>query len=466
MRRMRLPATLRTSVFRLTVGYLALFAGSAFAFLAYIYFATAGHLYRAADAAITSEIAAFAEAYGDGGVMAVNARIIAETAYGGRFVYDLTDPQGRRISGVVDTLPPSRQFDDNGRVKFTLMGVDEHGDPEGHAARGQRIILPGGYQLFVAMDLGEHAHFIVRILRAVWAGAILVSVLGVMGGLWFGRLVERRIAELNRVVNAARAGDLARRAPVRGVADEYDGLAQHLNAMLDRIEQQTAALKSAGNALAHDLRTPLTRLRTRLELALQHPADTHAEAIRRALAETDRLLVAFQAMLNLTRLESGREPADMTVITIDDVVADVAELYIPVFEERGVVFDLPPVRPVALRGSPSLLAQALSNLLDNALVHADGLTRIMLSAGDAPDGLVVAVADDGPGIAPDRRAEALQRFTRLDDSRSRPGIGLGLSLVGAVAELHGGRLVLGDGLPRPDGGVGLRVTLILPKLSG
>ncbi len=466
MRAVRLPASLRTSVFRLTVGYMALFAGSAFAFLAYIYFATAGHLYRAADMAITSEIAAFTEAYGAGGITAVNARIIAETAYGGRFVYDLSDPGGQRISGVVDTLPASRLFDDNGRVKFTLMGVDEHGDPEAHAARGQRIILPGGYQLFVAIDLGQHAHFIVRILRAVWAGAALVIVLGVIGGVWFGRTVERRIAELNRVVNAVRGGDLARRAPVRGVADEYDGLAQHLNAMLDRIEQQTAALKSAGNALAHDLRTPLTRLRTRLELALQQPPATHAEALRSALTDTDRLLVAFQAMLTLTRLESGREPADMATLALDDVLADVTELYTPVFEERGLMLDVPPLSQISLRASPSLLAQALSNVLDNALVHADGMTRVTLSVAVMPEGVELRIDDDGPGIDPARRAEALQRFTRLDDSRSRPGIGLGLSLVAAVAELHGGRLILADGLSRADGGVGLRATLILPKLPG
>jgi signal transduction histidine kinase len=460
----RLPRLFRTTAFRLGVLYLSLFAGSAFAFLAYIYFATAGYLYRTADLAIASEIAQLHEAYDQSGVMGVNARIIAEVARGGRFVYDLSDPAGRRISGVIDHLPEERLFDASGHVRFTLTGLSDDGRLEAHAARGQRVALPHGYTVFVAMDLGQHAHFILQILRAVWGGALIVIALGMIGGIWFARDVDRRIGELNRVVIAVRGGDMSRRARLRGADDEYEGLAQHLNAMLDRIEHQTSALKSAGNALAHDLRTPLTRLRTKLEQAKAASAADVPKALKAAISECDRVLTAFNAMLSLTRLESGAEPVDMAVGDLVPLITDVAELYTPVYEERGITLTVTLPETAVVRHSPSLISQALCNLLDNTLTHATGASSVVCTLAVTEHAVTLSVADDGFGIAPALRAHALERFARLDQSRGKPGIGLGLSLIVAVCDLHGTRFVLTDGLPRADG-VGLRAEMIFPKLQ-
>ncbi len=461
--RLRWP---RTTTFRLTAFYMALFAGSAFAFLAYVYLSTAGYLYRVADETLRREQAVITEAYAQGGADAVNAYIIGQMARGGDVLYMLQAPDDEMISGTL-TVMPDGGFDPRGYVRFTYHAPLVDGGTEDHVARGLRLDLPDGYQAFIAVDLGEHAHFIVQILRAIWWGAAVVIVLGLVGGLWLSRGVERRVAAVTRVLRAVQAGDLSARVPVSGAQDEYDVFGQHLNSMLTHIEEQTLALKSAGDAMAHDLRTPMTRLKTGLARLEAQSDGPKAEAVADLVTEAERVLAIFSGILALSRLEQRAAPPDMTTADLVPVIEDVAELYEPVLEDEGLNLRTEVMGPLVCRHSPSLMAQVLTNLLDNALKYADGAQTIAITARHDNEQLTLRVADDGPGIAPDDRARVLNRFVRLDQSRkavTRRGVdaGLGLSLVDAIARLHGGRVTLTEGLARPDGGFGLAVELTWP----
>jgi signal transduction histidine kinase len=257
-------------------------------------------------------------------------------------------------------------------------------------------------------------------------------------------------------------GDLAGRLEVTGSGDEFDRLADSLNAMLSRIEHLLYGVKDVSDNIAHDLKTPLTRLRNRVEAALAGPADTanYRAALEATIEESDQLIKTFNALLMIARIEAGSPDGAMTDVDADAIVQDVAELYEPVAEETGVelAVDTAP-QPIMIRASRELLGQALANLIDNAIKYGapvDGKARIAISAGREGESLVLRVADNGPGIPAGDREHALQRFVRLEKSRTQPGSGLGLSLVAAVARLHHGTIELGDGNP------GLVVTMRLP----
>jgi signal transduction histidine kinase len=295
--------------------------------------------------------------------------------------------------------------------------------------------------------------------RSLFLALFLSLVLGVAGGLLIARYVGRRIEAIVRVVDEVGEGDLTRRAAVVGDRDAFDRLSARINRMLERIAALMDELRLVTDALAHDLRSPVGRLRARIERALatddEAQRDQHLSGV---LAEADALTRMLSTMIEIGRSESLAGRASFSAVDPVALIAELAEMYEPLAEEAGVrmVIDAPVVMP-PLSGHRQLLAQALSNLVDNALLHGAGGGQVTLSAESASEGWVrLAVADRGPGIAPEDRAEALRRFGRLDSSRSRPGAGLGLALAASVAHLHGGRLELGDGAP------GLRATLILP----
>jgi len=299
---------------------------------------------------------------------------------------------------------------------------------------------------------------------------VLVVILGLIGGILVSRNVNRSIAGLNAVVGAVRGGELGARVALRGSRDEFEELAVGLNDMLDRLERSISGLRHAGDAIAHDLRSPLTRLRTRLEVAMIEveagKSDPRA-ALAQALEDADGVLRTFTAVLAISRLQSAGSAPDQSLFDPSRLAADMAELYQPVCEDRGLDFDAQLTTGLNLCGNQEFLAQALANLLDNAVKYTPPGGAVMLRVRRRSSGEVeFSITDTGPGVPEDQRGRVVERFVRLENSRSQPGAGLGLPLVAAVAEAHGGRLELDEGPGKVDEmGPGLRAALILPRPS-
>jgi signal transduction histidine kinase len=327
--------------------------------------------------------------------------------------------------------------------------------------------LPGGPRLFVGADVGESEGYVRKIIHALWGAGALMILLGLAGGLLISRDVSRNAASLTTVIDRARNGDLRARAVVKGAGDEYDDLALGLNDMLDRLERSIAGLRHAGDAIAHDLRSPLTRLRARLEAAMIEVdaglIDAKA-ALHQALEDADGVLRTFAAVLAIARLEAAGDAPGQTVFDVGELAHSVGELYEPLCEDKGLDFEIQAIPNLKLRANREFVAQALANILDNAVKYTPAGGAIMVrvrrrSSGD----LEISVTDTGPGIPAADRARVIERFVRLENSRNEPGAGLGLSLVAAVARAHRGRLDLDEGPGAVDGGgPGLRVALVFP----
>ena len=327
--------------------------------------------------------------------------------------------------------------------------------------------LPGGFRLLVGRDLEERERiFGIVAVAGRWSVAIVV-VLGVIGGFFVSRRVLRRIDAMSDKAQTIMAGDLAGRLPSAGTGDELDRLAANLNAMLERIEALMRGLKNVSDNVAHDLRTPLTRLRNRCEAALRSAKTTadYRNAIEATIEESDNLIRIFDALLMIARAESGEPRADMTAFDAAEIARDVGELYEPLADEQGLALRVEAPGPAPIKGNRELIGQALANLLDNAIKYADANSarpegvapEIVVTAQAKGSRVLLGVADRGPGIPPADRARAVDRFVRLEQSRTKPGSGLGLSLASAVARLHGGELRLEDNAP------GLTAVLILPR---
>lgn len=466
---MQLPRIFRTTPFRLTLLFLALFAAAASAFLAYIYIATAGEATRRTDREIQREMRSLTAAYDRAGVDAVNQSLIERAASERPFLYLLMSRDGRRISGSIEESPVERL---GGAPAWTTFQVsDVVGDRVvKHPARGLQERLGGGEILFVGADVGEDEAYVVNIVRALWGAGALVIVLGLAGGVLVSRNVSRSMASLTGVVDAVRGGDLAARAPVRGARDEFDELAAGVNEMLDRLERSMAGHRHAGDAIAHDLRSPLTRLRARLEAAyldVEAGRGDPTQALAQALEDTDGVLKTFSAVLAIARLQAAGTAPDPTSFDLAELAGDVAELYEPLCEDKRIEFGSELTRGLAVRANREFVAQALANILDNAVKYTPAGGAIMLRVRRRSSGEVEAsVTDTGPGVPEADRTRVVERFVRLENSRNEPGAGLGLSLVAAVAEAHAGRLELDEGPGKVDEmGPGLRVALVLPRAT-
>ncbi|MEO8926793.1 MAG: HAMP domain-containing sensor histidine kinase [Caulobacteraceae bacterium] len=465
---MRLPRLLRTTPFRLTLLFLALFTAAASAFLAYIYLVTAGEVTRRADAAVNREMRSLEAVYRQGGASALNQAVIERSSGDHALLYLLMSPAGAPVSGSI-AHSPMRDFDgDADWASFVLTQTDPDGAVVRRPARGLEERMPGGERMFVGADVGEAESYVVGILRALWGAGALILVLGLAGGVLVSRNVSRNFASLGEVIETARAGDLRVRATVRGTGDEYDELAAGLNDMLERLERSIGGLRHAGDAIAHDLRSPLTRLRARLEAAMIEADAGRADpklALHQALEDADAVLRTFTAVLAIARLEAAGDAPDQTLFDPSALAADMAELYEPLCEDKGLDFKAELTPALSLKGNREFLAQALANILDNAVKYTPPGGAVMLrvrrrSSGD----IEMSVTDTGPGVAPADRGRVVERFVRLENSRNQPGVGLGLSLVSAVARSHRGHLEMDEGPGAFDGsGPGLRVALVLPK---
>ncbi len=463
---MRPPILLRTTPFRLTLVFMALFAAASGLFLAYIYVATAGEIGRRADSAIGHELLSLDAVYRRGGYPALNEAIIERSAAGKSLLYLLSDPRGAAVSGTIARSPLRPSGDPIRWTGFFVTSMDPDGAMMRHAARGAEQSLPGGWRLFVGVDTGESQTYMVGIARAVWGAGALVLVLGLGGGLLVSRNVTRRLSEIGLVIDSARMGDLSARAHPRDTADEFDALSAGLNDMLERLERSMSGLRHAGDAIAHDLRSPLTRLRARLEAALMELQAGRGEpdtALRQAVEDADSVLRTFSAVLAIARLEAAGEVPDQKLFDLGQAVEGVAELYAPLCEDKQLDFRREIAPRLLVKGNEAFLTQAAANILDNAVKYTPEGGAITARVRRRSSGDVeISVTDTGPGIPAADRPRVVDRFVRLQSSRSEPGAGLGLSLVAAVARAHRGHLELDDG---PAGDRGLRAAIVLPRFG-
>jgi signal transduction histidine kinase len=321
-----------------------------------------------------------------------------------------------------------------------------------------RTALPGGYNLLVGRDVAKFA----PLTRHFWSGlagaVVVLSIAGVLGGVLIRRAILARIHSIRQTVLAIVQGDLSHRLPSSSSGDELETLSHTINGMLDQIEQLINGIRDVSNSIAHDLRTPLAELRSRLEeLSLTRPTneETFAE-IDGAVADVDRVIRIFNALLRLAEIDTGMRRSGFVQVSADELAAEVVEFYSPAAEVKDVALSFASNGPVLVSGDPTLLAQAVGNLIDNALKYAGAQGSVTVEVQYRPDGAVeICVADDGPGIPDTEKPKVAQRFYRGDASRGTPGVGLGLSLVQAVAKLHGGALELTDNFP------GLRARMII-----
>ncbi len=462
--RPRLDALLRTTTFRLALVQAGVVLSFVVALLLYVYFSTAGQLIRDSDNLAVEEYQTLERAYGEGGIRRLTQEVVERSARDGPMLYVLADRDGRVLAGDFQRLPvvPSENVE---RVDF---GYERrlNGEATSARARGQVGRVLGQPILMVARDLGDNAVIAGRITRALWTVAGVGLLLAVISGLTAAWQAARRAESLSNTARDVMGGDLTRRAPVRGAGDEFDALAEDMNAMLDRIEHLVQTTRTAGDAIAHDLRSPLTRFRQKLEAALDAPPDSEAdrEALRKAVDEADRMVDMFNAVLRLARVEAAGnwkfERVDVTAI-----LEELVEFYQPAAEDEGLSFGGFIAPDLALQGDAGLLTQAASNLIENAIKYTPSGGRVEVRAVRRPDGRIeLCVSDNGPGVPADDRDRVLERFVRLETARTTPGVGLGLSLVSAVARLHRGGLHLRDGL-NLDGRLGLGAALVLPAVE-
>lgn len=467
---MRLPSLFRRTPFRLTLLFLALFAAAASAVLAYVYFASASEARARAQADVEREVSVLGAVYRERGVDALNEAIVQRMLRGGPYLYLLMDREGTPITGNLNETPITDYEGGEHWESFRLTDADPSGRLVRRQSLGFQTRLTGGELLFVGEDIGDTEDYLARLTQALWGAMALVILLGLAGGLFLSRNVERAMGGLNRVVHAVQRGDLKTRVPVRGTGDELDELGAGLNGMLDRLEASMASIRHAGDAIAHDLRSPLTRMRARLEVALIDAEAGRIDgvaALSTALSEADDLLKTFNTVLSIARLQAAGEAPDPKVFDAAELAADMAELYEPAAEDKELAFAAEIERGLDIKGNRAFLAQALANLIDNAIKYTPPGGAIMLRTRRRSSGEIeYSVTDTGPGVPEEHRERVVERFVRLENSRSQAGAGLGLSLVVAVAEAHGGRVQIDEGPGVVDGsGPGLRVALILPPVT-
>lgn len=458
----------RTTTFKLTLVYLTVFTLFAAFLLGYFALNTRRLITEQITETVNAEITGLSEQYRQGGIRRIVVVIDARARRPGSSLYLVTTFTGEALAGNVTALQPGI-LDNSGWTETTYRRLDEADgqDRPEHLAFVRVFQLPGGFRLLVGRDLDERERLYHIILDAGRWSIAIVLVLGLAGGLFVTRRVLRRVDAMTQTTRNIMAGDLGERLPVAGTGDELDRLAENLNVMLERIEALMRGLKEVSDNIAHDLKTPLTRLRNRTEQALRtgkNEAEYRA-ALESTIEESDNLIATFNALLMIARAESGQARGDMKEFDAAEIVHDIGELYEPLAEEKGIALKVEADTAAPVNGNRELVSQALANLVDNAIKYAEPqndpvngvMPEIVVRALSEGDRILLTVADSGPGIPEADRARVVERFVRLEQSRSKPGSGLGLSLAAAVARLHGGELRLEDNNP------GLKSVIALPR---
>ena len=455
---------LRTTVFKLSLVYLVVFAIGAGLVLMRVGMNVKELFDDQIDQTVEAEIAGLSEQYRQGGIRRLVETVERRANQPGSSLYLVTTFAGERITGNVAQLPVG-VLERPGLIETRYARMD--GIAAEHRALARIFLLPGGFRLLVGRDLEDREALRGMMLRALLTSLGWLVLIGTAGGIFVAMRVLRRVDAMSASAQTIMSGDLSQRLPRTGSGDELDRLATSLNAMLERIGELMKGLQEVSDNIAHDLKTPLTRLRNGVDEALriaQSPEDYRA-CLEKVVEESEGLIRVFNALLMIARLESGAAQEAMQDFDVAEVARDVAELYDAVAEAQGVMLTLDAEGPLMMRGGRELIGQALANLVDNAMKYgvpseggAQGVVNV--AARCRGDRIELSVADRGVGIAAQDRARVLERFVRLEGSRSLPGSGLGLSLASAVARLHHGALRLDDNEP------GLRVTLDLPMAEG
>jgi hypothetical protein len=452
------PSLFRSQAFRIVLIYVVLFGLSATGLIAFTYWNAKRALDGQSDQLIEAEIADLANQYRQLDEDGLELLIMNRSGPGARGLYLLADPSRRVIAGNLDRWPDVASRP-GGFADFEYERRVNDRQTEQRQARGRTFTLPGGDLLLVAQDVNDR-YLMERIFTTTvpWTLALML-LLGLIGGGFIGRNMLARLDSINRTSKEIIAGDLSRRVPVSGNHDEFDTLAENLNRMLDRIERLMSGVREVTDSVAHDLRTPLTRLRNRLETMTRHNhlQGSSQNDLEAAVDETDKLIATFNALLLIAEADAGVAREAIAPVDISSVARDAADLYAPLAEEKGITLSIKPAETAWIDGNRSLISQALVNLVDNAIKYTPPGGNVAIAVGESVDATTVSVADSGPGIPEGEHSHVLERFVRLEASRHSPGTGLGLSLVAAVARLHDAELSLQDNHP------GLKAVLRFPR---
>lgn len=458
----------RTTAFKLSLLYLAIFAIGCSIVIGW----TAWNVRRLVEqqirAANDAEIKGLAEQYAQAGVRRLVFVVDRRTRQPGASLYLVTNFQGLRITGNVAALPPG-VLEQTGPVETAYQRDDSQSMDRTALAR--IFVLPGGFRLLVGRDLEDRDNIYSVMGRALATSLIWLVLIGTLGGLFVARRVLRRVDAMNASAQTIMLGDFSGRLPVSGSQDELDRLAINLNSMIARISELMEGLKQVSDNIAHDLKTPLTRMRARAEQALREAetSQDHRAALEKVIEESDNLLKVFNALLMIARAESGAARTLMEKVDVSRIIADVVELYEPAAEDAGGQIELLCDPQLFIWGNRELLGQAIANLVDNAIKH--GLRNsesgqvggsagvINVKAALAGANIEISVSDSGAGIPISERERIFDRFVRLESARSTPGSGLGLSLVQAIARLHNGSIHV------EDSNGGAKIVLRIPALE-
>ncbi len=448
---------MRTSALRLSVVYAAIFAAALLALVFVIYLLTARFIDTEVDAAIERDTAGFLDAYARGGVRTLAAELTLRSENWSRTnaVYLLTDSQGFVLAGNLPAWPTMHH--DSGPWVDFVISVQEGGVEIERPIRAMVLEPSRGLRFLVGTDLSERYALVRRFAVAAGVGSLLVTILALGIGYRQSQRILARVADVSRSCAEILGGNLSRRLPVVGADDEFDTLAGEVNALLARLARTTEILRASLHSAAHDLRSPMHRMRLRMERALADPvAGASRETIEVTLQDHDHMQRVLTALLQIAEAESGAVGARPEAVAMDVLLAELVELYQPQAEQQRIALNVSLESGRQVMGHRQLLAQAVANLIDNALKFTPSGGCVQLAPHADGTRLVVTVADTGPGIPAEDRSRAVEPFVRLNETPSRDGSGLGLSLAAAVARLHGGSLRLADNQP------GLLVTIDLP----
>ena len=468
----------RNTLFRLSLLGAFLFVTSLFVAMGYVYYATIESELRRVDRALETEFTEFQNLFDEKGIVAVDREVIIRSASSegwyallgdniaaGNLVFQDVEAEGSDLPLLTGLKP-----DEFKKIPFTYSNPEsEEEDLKDRRARGLvgPIRTPNGVAaiLVVARDVEATMRTGSRVRTAILTSSAIALFLGLISSWFVSRRFTRRVEAFNKLADDVRAGNLDRRAPRNYSEDEMDMLANHLNSMLDHIDRLIKAMRYAGDSVAHDLRTPLTRLRTRLESAAVELGDSkEAETLFEAAGDAGELLQTFDSVLRIARLEAGERRELLTNIDPKPILDDLAELYEPACEDSGLKFTSEIISDVNILADRGLLSQAVSNLIENAIKYTPSGGSIHLKLSKNNTGrAIISIVDDGPGIPQSDRERVKERFVRLDKSRTLPGSGLGLTLVEAVADLHGADFVMTDGDGKVSDQLGLNASLIFPR---
>lgn len=444
---------------RVVLIYVALFGLSVLVLLGFVYVTTVGFIDRQVNATIDAELSGLRERYAEQGLPGllevIGERIANDRT--GETIYLLTDGEYNQVAGNIQTWPTD--VERQGRwASFVIERAPEEAGLNGDV-RAMSFLLDEGYHLMVGRFIRERQNFDNLILQSIIWSLLITGGLGALGGFIMSIDMRRRLDRINRTTQRIMQGDLQQRVPVSGSGDEFDRLSRNLNAMLAQIDRLMLAMREVTDNVAHDLRSPLTRLKSRLEVTLlsQKTTEEYRRALEQSVVETDKILSTFNALLSIAQAEAGSVGDNSDVVEVDSLIADIVELYEPVAEARDIEMTIKLGKAGTIKGDRHLLFQAAANLVDNAVKYSPDGGKVQVETRRAanPAWVEIIVGDSGLGIPEADRPRVVERFVRLEQSRTTPGNGLGLSLVSAVMHRHGGELILEDNEP------GLRAILRL-----